>query len=94
LAAGPNYGCELSAAGRRPLARSVSRAVYMGWLIDWRALIAHADAVAIAEGLDSTVNLLLLAFGAIWFVLTLEQRLKRPARDEASSSNFVPSHMS
>jgi hypothetical protein len=33
--------------------------------------------VGITQGLDSIVNLLLLAFAAIWFVLTLEQRLKR-----------------
>ncbi|MEJ0041023.1 MAG: hypothetical protein WDM81_01775 [Rhizomicrobium sp.] len=35
--------------------------------------------VGITQGLDSVVNLLLLAFGAIWFVLTLERRLKRRA---------------
>ena len=35
--------------------------------------------MAISQGLDSAVNLLLLAFAAIWFVLTLETRWKRRA---------------
>jgi hypothetical protein len=51
--------------------------VYVAELIDWSAILKRADAVGIAQGLDSIVNLLLLAFGAIWFVLTLEQRLRR-----------------
>src|SRR5215469_4385097 len=51
--------------------------VWLARLIDWRGVLARADAVAIAQGLDSVVNLLILAFAAIWFVLTLEQRLKR-----------------
>jgi hypothetical protein len=40
-------------------------------------VLSRADPVGIAQGLDSIVNLLLIAFAAIWFVLTLEQRLKR-----------------
>jgi hypothetical protein len=59
------------------LALAIAAQIYVGSLIDWRAIIRHADAVGIAEGLESIVNLLLLAFGAIWSVLTLEQRLKR-----------------
>jgi len=55
----------------------IAAQIYVGWLIDWRSVVRHANAVGLAEGLESTVNLLLLAFGAIWFVLTLEQRLKR-----------------
>ncbi len=51
--------------------------VYVAKLIDWSAILKRADAVSIAQGLDSIVNLLLLAVGGIWFVLTLEQRLKR-----------------
>ncbi|MEJ0027292.1 MAG: hypothetical protein WDN01_14805 [Rhizomicrobium sp.] len=53
--------------------------VYVARLIDWAAVIRRSDAVGITQGLDSVVNLLLLAFGAIWFVLTLERRLKRRA---------------
>ena len=51
--------------------------VYVAGVIDWRAVLTRADPVAITQGLDATVNLLLLAFAAIWFVLTLEVRLKR-----------------
>jgi hypothetical protein len=51
--------------------------VYVARLIDWSAVLARADVVGITQGLDSIVNLLILAFGAIWFVLTLETRLKR-----------------
>ena len=51
--------------------------IYVARLIDWAAVIRRSDAVGITQGLDSIVNLLLLAFAAIWFVLTLEQRLKR-----------------
>ena len=45
--------------------------------IDWAAVAARADATSLAQGLDSAVNLLLLAGAAIWFMLTLEERLKR-----------------
>jgi hypothetical protein len=51
--------------------------IYIARLIDWRSVLHRADPVGITQGLDAVVNLLLLAFGAIWFVLTLEQRLKR-----------------
>ena len=55
----------------------VAAQVYVARLIDWAGVVRRADAVGITQGLDSIVNLLLLAFAAIWFVLTLEQRLKR-----------------
>jgi hypothetical protein len=71
----PYYGLRILAVF--VLALAVAAQVYVGSLIDWRAVIKHADAVGIAEGLESTVHLLLLAFGAIWSVLTFEQRLKR-----------------
>ncbi len=45
--------------------------------IDWAGLALHADVTSLAQGLDSAVNLLLLAGAAIWFVLTLEERIKR-----------------
>ena len=51
--------------------------IYVARLVDWAAVLRRSDAVGISQGLDSIVNLLLLAFAAIWFVLTLEQRLKR-----------------
>ena len=55
----------------------VAAQIYVADVIDWRTVLRRADPVGITQGLDSVVNLLLLAFGAIWFVLTLELRLKR-----------------
>lgn len=55
----------------------LSAQIYFAELIDWAGVVKRADPVGITQGLDSIVNLLLLAFAAIWFVLTLEQRLKR-----------------
>ncbi len=51
--------------------------IYVADIIDWSAVLRRADVVGMTQGLDSVVNLLLLAFAAIWFVLTLELRLKR-----------------
>ena len=45
--------------------------------IDWSALRRNADVLSMSQALDATVNLLILAFGGLWFMLTLEQRLKR-----------------
>jgi len=45
--------------------------------IDWSAVRKSADVLGMSEALDATVNLLILAFGGLWFMLTLEQRLKR-----------------
>jgi hypothetical protein len=50
---------------------------YAASFVRWSAVLARADAVGLSQGLDSAVNLLLLSFAAIWFVLTLETRLKR-----------------
>jgi len=51
--------------------------VYFAGIIDWARVLRNADPVGLTQGLDAIVNLLILAFGAIWFVLTLETRLKR-----------------
>ncbi len=51
--------------------------IYIVGAIDWRFILRRADAVSVTQGLDATVNLLLLACGAIWFLMTLELRLKR-----------------
>jgi hypothetical protein len=51
--------------------------VYFAEIIDWSNVLRRSDPVGLTQGLDAIVNLLILAFGAIWFVLTLEQRLKR-----------------
>ncbi|HWU25241.1 MAG TPA: hypothetical protein VN154_02450 [Rhizomicrobium sp.] len=51
--------------------------VYVAGLIDWRSIHLHQDIVNLTQGLDAMVNLVLLAGGAIWFLVTAEQRLKR-----------------
>jgi hypothetical protein len=55
----------------------IAAQIYFADLIDWSLVLRRADPVAITQGLDAVVNLLILASGAIWFVLTLEQRMKR-----------------
>jgi len=52
---------------------------YAASFVHWSDVLRRADAVALSQGLDSAVNLLLLSFAGIWFVLTLETRLKRRA---------------
>lgn len=37
----------------------------------------QTDAASLVQGLDAAVNLLLLAAGGVWFLLTLEERFKR-----------------
>jgi hypothetical protein len=59
------------------VALGLAAQIYFALLIDWAGIIARAKPVEVAEGLDAIVNLLVLAFGGIWFVMTLEQRWKR-----------------
>ncbi len=44
---------------------------------DWSHVGKHVNAPATAEGLQAAVNLAILAFGALWFLITAEQRIKR-----------------
>lgn len=71
----PNYGLRLLAAAAILL--GIAAQIFAAEIIDWRRLFTHADPTVLTQSLDAAVNLLILAFGAIWFVLTLEQRLKR-----------------
>jgi len=71
----PYYGLRLLAL--LALVLGIGSQLYLAKLIDWHGILVRADAVAIAEGLESAVNLLLIFFGALAFVLTLERRLKR-----------------
>jgi hypothetical protein len=73
----PYFGLRFLAA--MAVAAGLAAQVYVGGLVDWAAVLRRSDVVAISQGLDSVVNLLLLAFAAIWFVLTLEARSKRRA---------------
>jgi hypothetical protein len=71
----PNIALRLLAAAA--IALGLAAQIYVARLIDWAGVLGRADPVGLTQGLDAVVNLLILAFGAIWFVLTLEQRLKR-----------------
>ena len=71
----PNYG--LRAIAALAIAVGLIAQVYFAEIIDWANVLRRADPVGLTQGLDAIVNLLILAFGAIWFVLTLEARLKR-----------------
>ncbi|HEY1708338.1 MAG TPA: hypothetical protein VGG10_08720 [Rhizomicrobium sp.] len=73
----PYYG--LRAVAVLVALAGIGAEVYAASLIHWSAIFQKADDVALSQGLDAAVNLLLLSFGAIWFMLTLETRLKRRA---------------
>jgi hypothetical protein len=66
--------------------RLLAGAVILAWLgatgwvlstIDWADVGRRTDVASLAQGLDSLVNLFLLAAAALWFVITLERRIKR-----------------
>lgn len=59
------------------VAVGVAAQLYVAEIIDWRGILTRATPVDVAQGLNAVVNLLILAFAALWFVLTLEQRWKR-----------------
>jgi len=50
---------------------------YLARTVDWGSIGRRNDAVGLTQGLESAVNLAILAFGAIWFLARLETRLKR-----------------
>lgn len=45
--------------------------------IDWQGVLARSEAISLAQGLESTVNLLILSGAAAFFLLNLEERLRR-----------------
>jgi hypothetical protein len=71
----PYYGLRLLAA--LTVVAAIAGQIYAVGLVDWSAIGRKVDAPGLAEGLQATVNLAILAFGAIWFLITAEQRLKR-----------------
>jgi hypothetical protein len=70
----PYYGLRILAA--LTVIAAVGLQVYAFRLVDW-SVIGKVDAPGAAEGLQAAVNLAILAFGALWFLITAEQRLKR-----------------
>ncbi|HWD29251.1 MAG TPA: hypothetical protein VG387_18915 [Rhizomicrobium sp.] len=73
----PNRTLQVLAA--LAIAAGIAAQVYVARLVNWSAVFTHADVVALTQGLDAIVNLLILAAGALWFLLTLDRRLKRRA---------------
>jgi hypothetical protein len=59
------------------VAAGLAAQIYLAEIIDWSGILKRASPVEIAQGLNAMVNLLLLAFAGLWFVLTLEARWKR-----------------
>jgi len=59
------------------LAALVCALAYIASLVDLRQLSFHPSLVDLSEGLDSSFNLVVLASGAMWFLMTTENRLKR-----------------
>jgi hypothetical protein len=73
----PNHVLRVLAA--LAVAAGIAAQIYAARLVNWSAVVTHADLVALTQGLDAIVNLLILAAGALWFLLTLDRRLKRRA---------------
>ncbi len=44
---------------------------------DWAGIAARSNDLALAETLESSVNLIILMTAGLWFLLTLEERWKR-----------------
>lgn len=59
------------------VAMGLAGQIYVADFIDWSGIPRRASPVEIAQGLNAMVNLMLLAFAGLWFVLTLERRWKR-----------------
>ncbi|WGM37479.1 hypothetical protein [Caulobacter sp. NIBR1757] len=55
----------------------VAAQVWAARLVDWSALKTAGDPVALTPVIESAVNLLLLMGAGAWFLLTLEERLRR-----------------
>ena len=55
----------------------VAAQVWAAGLVDWSALKTAGDPVALTPVVESAVNLLLLMAAGAWFLLTLEERLRR-----------------
>ncbi|MFO1012200.1 MAG: hypothetical protein U1E50_00370 [Caulobacteraceae bacterium] len=55
--------------------------------------VRQAGLLSLASGLESVVNLGLLAFAAIWFLMTLEARIKRGAAHKALSELRAFAHV-
>ena len=71
----PYFGLRLLAA--LTIVVAIAGQVYAASLVDWSLIGRKVDAPGAAEGLQAAVNLAILAFGALWFLITAEQRLKR-----------------
>jgi hypothetical protein len=56
---------------------AIAMQIYAARLVDWTSIERKADAVSLTQGLESAVNLALLACGAIFVLARWETRLKR-----------------
>jgi hypothetical protein len=52
-------------------------AVLFGKLAGLSNTLSHSDVFSMTQGLDSGVNLMILAFGGLWFLWGMENRIKR-----------------
>ena len=73
----PNY--TLRALAALAVIAGIAAQVYAARLVNWPATLTKADILGLTQGLDAIVNLLILAAGAAWFLITLDRRLKRRA---------------
>lgn len=55
----------------------IAAQVWAAQLVDWSALARTPDPLTLTPVIESAVNLLLLVAAGSWFILTLEERLRR-----------------
>jgi hypothetical protein len=59
------------------VAGALAGQVWLAAQVDWRSVRFDLEAGSLAQATDAAVNLLVLAGAGVWFLLTLEQRIKR-----------------
>jgi hypothetical protein len=59
------------------VAGGIGAQVWAARMVDWSVLLKANDPVALTPVIESAVNLLLLMAAGSWFLLTLEERLRR-----------------
>lgn len=72
---GPYFGLRLLVI--IALVIGVTAEAFLVGQIDWPGVLARTEVISLAQGLDSTANLVLLSAAAAFFLLNLEERLRR-----------------
>lgn len=72
---GPYFGLRLLVL--LALVVGVGAEAYLLSQLDWEGVLARTETLSLAQGLESTANLVILSGAAAFFLLNLEERLRR-----------------